>query len=62
MRIIKGSSDNTASVGNIKEDTYSTCRQYITSAIESLSDVATTDEIAKNAIANLAVVLLDLHK
>ena len=34
--------------------------QQITSAIERLSTIAASDEIARDSIANLGVVLLDL--
>lgn len=44
----------------ISTDAYQDAINYIQSAISSLSNVASTDDIARESIANLSVVLLDL--
>lgn len=59
MRIIKNAATDSK---EIKDDVckYANGIKAIKSAIEELSKFAETDEIAKDALANLSVVLLDL--
>lgn len=40
---------------------YASAKCYIKSAISELSKIASSDVVAKDSIANLAVVLLDLE-
>lgn len=47
-------------IPNITESNYAETLEYIRSAIDSLTDKAKTDEVAKNAIADLSVVLFEL--
>lgn len=42
-------------------DKYSEAVDYIRSAMASLNELAKTDEIAKDAIVNLGVVMFDLR-
>lgn len=45
----------------IQHSPYEEAKGYIQSAISSLSIIANDDNIAKESIANLAVVLMDLQ-
>lgn len=62
MRIKKNSGAiiSSESVQTTPADAYEEAINYIHSAISSLSNVAGTDDIARESIANLSVVLLDL--
>lgn len=48
-------------VNSIQSHPYEDAKNYIQSAISSLSSIAANDELAKDCIANLAVVLMDLQ-
>lgn len=66
MRIKKSNPSTTpasvkAATQSAPESNYSEAIGYIQSAISSLSSLAKTDEVAKESIANLGVVLLDLQ-
>lgn len=50
-----------ASVANTYKSEYIECSNHIRGAIEALSTIAANDNIAKDAIADLSVVLLDLQ-
>lgn len=58
---------NTTTIGNItdvlptQDSPYASARSFIQSAIGALTVVAHDDPIAKDSIANLAVVLMDLQ-
>lgn len=61
MKISKNCKSVTAK-GSITSNTkYEEGVQYIRSAIDALGSVAKDDVVAKEAIANLGVVLLDLQ-
>lgn len=64
MRIKKNpvaaSSESIINNSKQTEPKYSEAIQYIQSAISSLSVDASNDELAKESIANLSVVLMDL--
>lgn len=56
---LQTSQSNTCSSDVIKNK-YQSSIDYIKLAIDSLGEIASDDPIAKDAIANLSVVLLDL--
>lgn len=47
-------------VSSATESKYAQSKKYIKSAIESLGSIAKDDVLAREAIANLSVVLFDL--
>ena len=49
-----------SSMDVVTESKYDTSIKYIQKAIDSLADVAKDDQDAKDAIANLSVILFDL--
>ena len=71
MRVVKGKSqdinrndesklDTVQADGEVKLD-YSNCIHFLQCAIEALSDAAKTDNVAREAIANISVVIFDLQ-
>ena len=71
MRVVKGKSqdinrndesnlDTVQADGEVKFD-YSNCIHFLQCAIEALSDAAKTDNVAREAIANISVVIFDLQ-
>ena len=60
MKISKNNTPINASI-NIPDSKYAESIEYIKSAISALGAVAKDDNIAKEAIANLSVILLDLQ-
>lgn len=71
MRVVKGKSqdinrndesnlDIVQADGEVKFD-YSNCIQFLQHAIEALSEAAKTDDVAREAIANISVVIFDLQ-
>ena len=52
--------DTIQAEGDTKFD-YSNCIHFLQCAIESLSEAAKTDDIARDAIANISVVIFDLQ-
>ena len=53
-------SEPVVSVDPICECKYQSAIDLISSAIESLAEIAKDDQVAKDSIANLGVVMLDL--
>lgn len=52
--------DTIQAEGKTKSD-YSNCIHFLQNAIESISEAAKTDDIARDAIANISVVIFDLQ-
>ena len=52
--------DTIQAEGKTKSD-YSNCIHFLQNAIESISEAAKTDDVAREAIANISVVIFDLQ-
>lgn len=52
--------DTIQAEGKTKSD-YSNCIHFLQNAIESISEAAKTDDVARDAIANISVVIFDLQ-
>ena len=57
---IKKSIVEAASASDMKEAILKETEEHILAAIEALSSIASDNDIAKESIANLSVILLDL--
>lgn len=60
MQIKKSKKGEANSSTQISKDRYTESVDYIKAAIDSLSRIASDDEIARDALADLSVVLLSL--
>lgn len=61
MKIAKSGVTAAAKPNTNSNGTYDECIGHIRSAINSLGTIAKTDDKAKEAIANLSVILFDLQ-
>ena len=61
MKIVHNKNNSTSKPVECSFSKYDSAVEYIQSAMDELNSLAKTDEVAKDAIVNLGVIMFDLR-
>ena len=61
MKIVHNKNNSTSTPVECAFSKYDSAVEYIQSAMDELNSLAKTDEVAKDAIVNLGVIMFDLR-